>query len=172
MAKGVTDNDKGFAALRRLLAMEVSAAAVKVGVLQSAGEHQDEHGEAVTIAQVAAWNEYGTEDGHVPSRPAFRLAADDNRANIATAQERMIGQVLEGKIDINTALQRVGMLVQGYVRRSIIDLADPPNAESTIKAKGSSNPLIDSGQLAQSITYEVVKRSQLEDSGIQVGGEP
>lgn len=169
----VIDRDLGFADVKRAM-QESSAYSVKVGVLQSAGTYEDEHGKPVTVAQVAAWNEYGTSDGKVPSRPAFRLAADENRAKIAEAQSRLAQQVLDGKIDTRTALGRLGLLVQGYVRKSIIDLRDPPNAPFTIKQKGSSNPLVDSGQLVQSVTWEVVKSTEAREpsaAGDAGGGE-
>ena len=38
----------------------------------------------------------------------------------------------------------------------LTDLKTPPLAESTIRRKGSSNPLIDTGQLRSSITWQVV----------------
>jgi hypothetical protein len=48
-------------------------------------------------------------------------------------------------------------VAQNDVRKAIRDLDSPPNAESTIKAKGSSNPLIDTGQMINSIRWEYVK---------------
>ena len=41
---------------------------------------------------------------------------------------------------------------------------DPPNAESTIKAKGSSTPLVDDGTLRQSITYVIDEKEAGSES--------
>ena len=43
------------------------------------------------------------------------------------------------------------------LRQSIDDTIDPPNANSTIKSKKRSHPLINTGHLKQSIQQRVIK---------------
>lgn len=106
------------------------------------------------LATIAAANEFGTRDGHVPERSFLRSTVDENRAEYAKA----LGQVLEGVIDGRSAtpgLQRIGVRAKADVQRKIRAIKTPPNAPSTIRQKGSRNPLIDTGRLRQSIDYEI-----------------
>lgn len=64
--------------------------------------------------------------------------------------------------DLQDALKTIGVFAQGAVRSYMTDLQDPPNAPSTIKKKGSSNPLIDTGELRSSITWVVSKETITE----------
>lgn len=53
------------------------------------------------------------------------------------------------------ALDKVGVVAVAMVQKYMTDLSSPPNAPSTIKKKGSSNPLIDSGAMRQSVTFKI-----------------
>ncbi len=53
------------------------------------------------------------------------------------------------------ALDLIGSTAVGRIQEFAIDLRDPPNAQATIDAKGSSNPLVDTGQMVGSIDYKV-----------------
>ena len=57
--------------------------------------------------------------------------------------------------NLDMVLDRVGIIATGKVQQYMTDLKTPPNAPSTIAKKGSSNPLIDSGMMRQSVTYSV-----------------
>jgi len=46
-------------------------------------------------------------------------------------------------------------MAQGIVQEYMTNLKSPANAPSTIKRKGSANPLIDTGQQRQSVTYSI-----------------
>ena len=54
-------------------------------------------------------------------------------------------------------MNHLGLRIQRDVQRTIRNLSDPPNSPITIHNKKSSNPLIDTGRLRQSVTYKVVK---------------
>lgn len=55
-----------------------------------------------------------------------------------------------------TALQNAaGQAAQAEIQQAIIDLDDPPNSPTTIAKKGSSNPLIDTGLMKDSVTYVI-----------------
>lgn len=53
------------------------------------------------------------------------------------------------------ALGKVGVVAVAMVQKYMTDLSSPPNAPSTIKKKGSSKPLIDSGAMRQSVTFKI-----------------
>jgi hypothetical protein len=56
---------------------------------------------------------------------------------------------------LEEALNKVGVVAVAKVQRYMRDLKTPPNSASTIARKGSSNPLIDSGALRQSVDYKL-----------------
>jgi len=66
-------------------------------------------------------------------------------------------QVLDGKITGHAALDAIGGYAATHIQQFMVDLKHPPNAPITIARKGSSNPLIDTGQLMNSVTWQVVR---------------
>jgi len=52
---------------------------------------------------------------------------------------------------------KLGILGQGHVQKEITALRSPANNPVTISAKGSSNPLINTGHMLQSVTFAVGK---------------
>jgi len=120
-----------------------------VGVPKSAGNYED----GVHTATVAAVQEFGSADGRIPERSFLRAGIEDGRDKIIKAYEKVLPQVSDGKMDIETAQSLVGEIAVGHIKERISDGISPPNAQSTIDAKGSSTPLIDTGHLRQSITY-------------------
>jgi hypothetical protein len=102
----------------------------------------------------AIWNEFGTSRG-IPERAFFRGAMADNRANYRNLMASDARKIIKGESDMRRTLNRLGLMAQGHVQESIVNLDTPPNAPSTIKAKGSSNPLIDSGEMRQSVSFSI-----------------
>jgi len=92
----------------------------------------------------------------IPERSYLRAWFDENVDALQATMEHLIGQVVEGKISGRAALETIGGYVATHVQAYMVDLKTPPNAPSTIRRKGSSNPLIDTGQLKDSITWKVV----------------
>lgn len=101
------------------------------------------------VAQVARYNEFGTLN--IPMRPFFRNAINKNiKKWYATLQNAINQNTTPSK-----ALSIVGEVARADIIQSITDLRTPPNAESTIKQKKSTNPLIDTGLMRRSVTYKV-----------------
>jgi len=61
------------------------------------------------------------------------------------------------KLDFTKFANKLGILGQGHVQKEIIALRSPANNPATISAKGSSNPLINTGHMLQSVTFSVGK---------------
>lgn len=143
--------DKGWKELRAKMS-ELDTAFVTVGV--HGGD--DKHGEKTTpLALVAAVNEFGSQDGHVPERSFLRSTIDSRQDDLRQVQRRVLSEVVGGRQSVRGALSILGMWVQAAVQRTITKHPPPPNAPATIAKKGSSGTLIDSGQLRQGISYEV-----------------
>lgn len=101
----------------------------------------------------AAWNHFGT--AHIPERPFISNAMRDNRAEYRAAMARAAKAIVNGKTTTQQTLTRLGIKAQGDIQTEIVNLRSPPNAPSTIARKGSSNPLIDTGEMRQATTYKV-----------------
>ena len=73
---------------------------------------------------------------------------------------------VEGKIEIESIQRLVGELCVGSVVEFMEGSPPPPNAPSTIKAKGSSTTTINSGHTRQSITYVIAPTGENIEEGL------
>ena len=123
-------------------------ASIKTGIQTDAGEN-----DGVSIAEYAAFNEFGTRT--IPERSFIRSTADSERRKWNSALDKMLTEVIEGKRSLDNGLGIVGLLTERDIKRTIRNLSEPANAQTTIEIKGSSNPLIDTGTMLNSIRYIV-----------------
>lgn len=145
MSGSVTDTDKGYAKLLKQL-RDINAPGVYVGVRAEAGSD---------MVIIAASNEFGTADGHVPERSYLRSTVDDGQSEVADDLQKALTEAVDGTRDIRTGLERVGAKWVGKVQDKIKSHPGPPNAPSTIARKGADATLVDTGRLRQSIDYEL-----------------
>lgn len=145
----VIDKDLGYAKWLQQMKAISNKPFTKIGVLGS-GE-KDEGG--TTVLEYASFNEFGTKD--IPERSYIRSTIDERKRRIFGKAFSLQEDIFEGRISITKALGIMGSLIKGNIVQKIVDLRSPANADSTIRAKGSSNPLIETGRLRQSIDYEV-----------------
>ncbi|MGL6147829.1 MAG: hypothetical protein ACRC1V_05080 [Plesiomonas sp.] len=124
---------------------------VTVGVHESAGAKD---GSDLTVATVAAINHFGNE--HIPARPFLDVGVISKIDRINKVINDSGGENLDHALDV------VGLVAVGAVQEYMTDLQAPANSAETIRRKGSANPLIDSGQLKQSITYQVTIEPVME----------
>lgn len=108
-------------------------------------------------AFLMAIHEYGTKDGRIPERRPIRLTMENNQEKYARRLQQGIDKVLVDEIDIMTALNSIGEEVAGDVKITIMNGLTPPLADSTVRARkdNSDTPLYDTGEMVNSITYEV-----------------
>lgn len=151
MSAGVKDIDHGYKNIRKMADKLRKNPYVEVGVLGSEALAKDEEG--VTVVEYATYNEFGTST--IPERSFIRSTIDERRNRLFGKAFILQSEVLAGKMQVSQALRLLGELVKGSIQQKITNLRTPPNAPSTVKAKGSSNPLIDTGRLNSSISYEV-----------------
>lgn len=130
---------------------------VTVGIHEGAGMAAT--GE-LTMATLGAIQEFGTET--IPARPWLVPGVESATQEILdTIQEG----IEEGRDPAQT-LNRVGLVAAGEVQMYITELRTPPNAPSTIAAKGSDNPLIDTGAMRRSVTYQI-QRGPMPEEGLE-----
>lgn len=140
----------------RLKALEARIRALgqkKVVVGVPASTNADRKDE-LSNATIAAAHEFGVQ-GHIPERSFLRSTLNENKANAS----RLLAKELKADIEIGEFSDRpfaiVGEKLAGEVKRKIQAGINPPLDPKTVKRKKSSKPLVDTGSLVQSITYEV-----------------
>lgn len=120
------------------------------------GAQVTKHAHVPTNIELARIHEYGTET--IPERSFIRSTLFEKRPAIVELIKEVKAKIYSGKMTVSQALDIIGLQVQALIRGKITDgdKAWPPLKEATIKAKGSSKPLIDTGQLLKSVTYKKV----------------
>jgi len=122
---------------------------VDVGIID-AGKHSSGD---ITVAGIGYAHEYGT--ATLPERSFMRSTIQAKKKEIIALQKKLLKQIVNGKIKMEAGLGLLGEFMSDVISQKIVSITSPPNTPETIEAKGSSNPLIDTGQLKNSITYEV-----------------
>lgn len=152
----ITQDNSGSEALKKL-ADQIKKSKLEVGFFETAI-----YPDGTPVAYIAATHEFGNPAEHIPSRPFFRNAISQNDGWKDLANKAM-GAVIEGRIELNQALNQMGLKMAADVKDSITDGSYEPLKQSTLNARQArkrtqgvaSKPLIDTGQMLQSVTYAV-----------------
>ena len=127
--------------------MSDTAVTLRAGILEEA-----KYPDGTQVAQVGYIQEYGAPEAKIPPRPFFRAVINEGKqawpAILASGVEHYQG-------DVKSALALLGEQIVGELSQSVRDWNSPPNAPATIAKKGFNKPLIDTGQMANSFSYEV-----------------
>lgn len=147
----VTIKDNGLGALTKRLKGIGKGYTLTVGIHGPEGEATDG---GTTVLEVATINEFGI---GVPERSFIRDWADQGEARHNEQLRQVAAVVIRGGYTVEVGLGRLGALYQGEIQARISAGIPPPNAPSTIAKKGSSTPLINTGQLRSSILWRLEK---------------
>jgi hypothetical protein len=115
----------------------------------------------LTIVQIGMIHEFGL--GRMPTRSFLRANFDDNhrkyqKALVQGVRRELLAATRSGVVlDISNTqtLRRVALKVEGDIKRRIRAGIRPANTPATIRRKGSSTPLIDTGRLIGAIGSEI-----------------
>lgn len=101
---------------------------------------------------------HGSPLWHSPPRPVLEPAIKANKEKIALQFSKIIKATADGNADaMERAITSTGMTAQNACRAWFKDPRNgwPRNDPKTVKLKGSDKPLVDSGELRDSIVYVV-----------------
>lgn len=143
------EGKKFYAELEKLKQNEVF-----IGYQAGHAKHTDEDGNTADMAEIAMFNELGTSTS--PPRPFLRMTVDENKDKINQFVETQTKRIAQGA-SAEQCLKQMGAFGVSLVQEKIGNGTFEPNAESTVKAKGSDKPLIDTGQMRQSVHYVIKK---------------
>lgn len=137
---------------------ELDTRRLQVGVLASRGGnalHDKESG--LTMIELAAIHEFGSPAANIPERSFIRRTFEKKDRETVRLLRRLAHAVVTGKMDARKALNLLGAWGASQVKATIAEGPGipPPLAPATIERKGSSRPLVDTGRLLDSITWEV-----------------
>lgn len=108
------------------------------------------------VVSIAIWNHFGTSRG-IPARPFITIAMFKNRRQIRAALRKIAEGTVQNGTPLAVQMPKLGALGTGMIQDQIAANTPPPNAPSTIRKKGSTKTLIDTGRMRQSVTWEIDK---------------
>lgn len=143
---------------------------VKIGILEGQAEKPKKGdvkittGEVPTLVEVATFHEFGTKT--IPQRSFLRGTINSERSYFNQVTRTVYKQLMKGQTDVRKALGILGQAIQSSVQKKIRSGIDPELESATIKNKGSSTPLIDTGQLVNSIRYVIEEDGRGDKDGV------
>ena len=149
------EGGKDFDAAITALAEKLSGdATLQVGFFAEARYTARRGDVNLPVATVAATQEFGTvtNGGFIPSRPFFRNAIAKNSPDWS---KDFVAIVKGQHYDVPKSLDAIGEMIVGQVQRSIDETNEPPLSPVTIRKKGFSKPLIETGDMKRSVTHKV-----------------
>lgn len=121
---------------------------VTCGVMDDAKEANGEY-----VSDVAIRNEFGTST--IPARPFMRNAFDNHLPEIMEITQKACQK--SDKFDVDEILSEIGAGIVEIIRDEIENGSFAENAPSTIEKKGFDNPLVDTGVLKDSISFNIIE---------------
>ena len=179
MSYSFSENRRGEEHLTKIL-KEMKTMYVKVGFPsgKEPGEptkgSESESKTMADIALIAATQEFGTTRAGrgnsvtIPSRPFMRPALVTNKEKLAKLQKKLSSEIMSGERTVENGLELIGEFMVSKIKRAINDVETPPLAMSTIKGKGSEKPLINTGQMRNSVTYIVSDITKAEPETVKI----
>lgn len=119
----------------------------------------------VPMATVAQWMEFGTPGSDdrqydrprslIPSRPLVRTTFELHSKQMKALIKKAFSDLIDGRASLDKAQQVAGEAASKLMRETLDRSRSwaEPLAESTASAKGHSQPLLDSGQLRDAISW-------------------
>lgn len=146
-------SDAVWRKLRERLAL-MPRRVVRVGVLSgdmAEGDHTN-----LTLAELAAIHEFGAPNANIPERSFIRSTINETKAEAEALCLRLARGIIADRIQLDQALGLLGIWAVAAIQEKIRSNIEPELKQATIDRKHSSLALVDTGQLINSITHEVV----------------
>jgi hypothetical protein len=148
---GVKVVDKGFDEYRNAF-KTLQSKSIKVGLFAAVGDK---------VLTKGIVNEFGTTQAGknknitIPERSFIRSTYNKQYKKVHKRFDQIVKSFSNRSYNVVSKMKLIGMEQAAETQKTITDLRTPPNATSTIAKKGSSNPLIDTGELRSKISSEV-----------------
>lgn len=113
--------------------------------------------DTMRVVDVAALNEFGSASLNIPARPFMSLSKEPALQKIKPLIKSLTHLINTGKMTKKRMAKLIGADIVPVFQNTITDLKTPYNSPKTIDIKKSSNPLIDSGIMRNTLTFGVRK---------------
>lgn len=144
------DNQKTLQQYEKEL-KEARKKAVYVGLPKD--KVSETYDDGISVIQVGAIHEFGM--GRNPERSFLRVPFSQNEKIINAFINKQFSLIFNGEADTVQSLNKIGILARNISVDAFTNNDWKENSPATIERKGSSRPLIDTGNLRQSITWVV-----------------
>ncbi len=125
-------------------------------------------GPPITLVELGEIHEFGL---GVPQRSWLGDWFDEGQGTMKQQLHGVCVAVLKEKIEsFDQGLEQLGNLYVAQIQKRIAQGIEPANSPITIAMKGSSVPLIDTGQFRGAITYKVTSKDGTAEGGGDEGG--
>ena len=173
MAIRIRDNNRIPEALRNI--NKINSGRARVGYITG----DDYNGNQITVKGLARVHEFGVDipvtdkmRGYlsaqfgvhlkasttvirIPERSFIRAGFDTGINSTVSRVREFLPFVILGDVNVNLFFQTIGEEMKGKIQEFAVDLSSPANAPLTIEIKGSSNPLVDTGNMVRSMEVVV-----------------
>ena len=143
--------DHGFDKYKKAIE-ELNSKQIRVGMFARVGDK---------VLTKAIVNEFGTTKAGknnnivIPERSFIRSTYNKQYKKVAKRFDQIFMSISKGNYNIIPKLKLIGLEQETETKKTITDMKTPANAPSTIAKKGSSNPLIDTGEMRSKVSNEV-----------------
>jgi phage gpG-like protein len=134
---------------------EVNSLQARIGVISEA-IHPNSN---LEMWQLAAIHLYGMPSRGIPKRDFLFQPVQAQKNNILKLIKAQMQKLIDKEITPEEMFERIAVYIQGISQASFRKNNWLPNSAYTIRKKGSSTPLIDTGVLRQSISYIVENKN-------------
>jgi hypothetical protein len=134
---------------------DLNKSRIQVGLFAEVGD---------SVLTRAIVNEFGTtragknKNITIPERSFIRATYNEQYKIVAKRFKQIFESFSKRKYDVSNRLKLIGMEQTSETQKTITNFKTPANAPSTIKSKGSSHPLIDTGEMRMKIQYKVIEK--------------
>lgn len=139
------------------------AAGVVNGGRPKANTPYSKNTNGITVAETAAIHEFGTKDGTIPERSFLRELFRSGRRDLTKAQFKILRKYMLGQITGQKAANMLGLFAESFLKEQFQTggrgkwPALAPDNRRAKKQGGKAKPLVDTGELRDAQTYEVLK---------------
>lgn len=165
-------NEKWLAPLRKKYSKnykaEIGFPEKAAGVVYPSVRKEYDDGSAPPrVIDVAVKNEFGFEpesqfEMGIPARPFMKLSRGAIITVLHSDIKKLLRRANRGALTARQLAEKVAPKTSDVIKRTIVQIGSPPNSPRTVTIKKSSNPLIDTGLMRKTVTWEVT-----EDTGVK-----
>lgn len=128
------------------------------------GEDQPSVGKPASRALIARTMNYGRMEGttaegrhypEIPARPFMTFAKEIFERTFPKVMKRYMPAYLDGTLSVDDLLTEIAIRAKSSVQEAILNGDYAPLSPKTTARKGSSVPLVDTGTMLRTVTFEI-----------------